>query len=202
MANPTRQAQQQAQHEPPSQSVQPGHEQMPHPLGEPAGREPRFVVPLPPGNNASPITRDPRFGRAPGVYGVSAWGTFALKPGETLGPAVNLVYIPYGVILKNFLFITNGMTGTLQDSLATPTVYGTVSGAVYTMAQMTAPGANNVGTMYASTPRAIGPDGCQVVQWQQGMTLQLFGPGGAQTYPTTTPLIFMVEWAPIYDSGV
>ena len=158
-----------------------------------------FVIGLPPGRNGSCIIRDPKFGRAPGVYPVFALGTFVLDPlvPNTPGDPINLCYIPHGVILVNFQIVTSGVTGTLQDTLPTPTTYGTVTGDVFSMNQWTAADAENFGTMYFTTPKPVDRYGPAVVQWQKGITLQIVGAGAAPA----TPMIYMVEWAPVYDGG-
>lgn len=167
-----------------------------------------WVTPLPPGLNGSCITRDPRFGRAPGVYSVKVVGTFQLQTGQTLAN-INLCYIPHGVYLSDFKIALGGMTaGQLQDSLATPTVYCTNLGAgaaetpavvVATPALATATDAQNWGTMYAGQPRAVGVTGPAIVQWQQGIVLQITSPVGLTV--GGTPLIYMIEWSPIYDTS-
>lgn len=169
-----------------------------------------FVTPLPPGLNGSCITRDPRFGRGPGVYPVKVFGTFQLQTGQTLtGNAINLCYIPHGSILSDFKIVLAGLTaGQLQDSLATPTVYCTnlAAGAgetpavlVATPSLMSATDAQNFGTNYAGSPRAAGLSGPAVVQWMPGITLQITG-GAGLTAGSTTPVIYMVEWSPTYDA--
>lgn len=159
-----------------------------------------FITEPPPGKNGSAMTRDPKFGRSPGVYPVKVVGTFLMDPADPLvaGDAINLCYIPSNVFLSSFLIVTAGVTGTLQDTLATPTIYCAVAGAVTTPATMTAVQGQNLGTMYANTPRAVGPQGAAVVQWQRGMTLQIAGAAGAGA----TPMIYMLEFSPVYDSGV
>ena len=164
-----------------------------------------WVTPLPAGLNGSCITRDPRFGRAPGVYSVKVTGTFQLQTGQTLAN-INLCYIPHGVYLSDFKITLAGLTaGALQDSLPTPTVYctdlagGATPATVATMAQMAAtPDAQNLGTMYAGSPRAVGLNGPAVVQWFSGTTLQIANPTGLAV--GGAPLIYMIEWSPIHDA--
>lgn len=190
----------------PRQAGQQQQQHEPSPLGTPighAGISPRigFITPPPPGKNGSCITRDPKFGRAPGVYPVYVTGTYVDDPANSLaaGEAINLCYIPHGVQLVSFTIATAGITGTLQDTLPTPTVYCTsVSGNLATMALMSATDAQNLGTMYFETPRAVGPFGPAVVHWYRGMTLQLANCSG----PPGTPLIYVIEWAPVWDGGV
>ena len=159
-----------------------------------------FARTLPEGANASPIYRDPKYGRAPGVYGVKVWGTFMPDAGNPLsGGNLNLCYIPHGVILSNFIIFPNGVTGTLQDSCPTPTVYATVTGNVVVPQNMTIAQGVNWGTMYFTTPRAVGKDGCQVVQWEKGTLLQISNASGGTP---GNPLVFMIEWSPVYDGGV
>jgi hypothetical protein len=155
---------------------------------------------LPAGFNSSSIYRDPAGGRV-GVYPMVTVGTFVLPSGSSLaaGNNINLCWVPAQSILTNFVIVNSGLAGTLQDNLATPTVYCTTSGAVSNMANMTATQAQNLGTMYANTPRAIGANGCAVVQWQKGTLLQLVLTG---TPSYTTPVVFMIEWSPVYDGGV
>ena len=159
-----------------------------------------FVTGLPEGFNGSAIVRDPKFGRAPGVYPVHVVGTFVNDPANpvTAGGNINLCYIPSNVMLSKFHIVTGGVTGTLQDTLPTPTVYcSTLVAPVTTEANMSATDAQNWGTMYAHTPRAIGPQGAAVVQWYQRTLLQIAGASG----PPATPLIYMIQWSPVYDSG-
>lgn len=194
--------QQQAQHEPASAPVELGKERV---LGTPATRvgPPGWVTTLPKGLNGSAILRDPRFGRAPGVYPVKVVGTFGIGDDDDLGEndnKINLCYIPHGVMLTSFTFICKGVTGTVQDSLPTPTQYATLSGAVVTMNQMTATQGQNLGTMYFETPRPRGKEGAAVVQWYRGMVLRISGAGGSPTWED--PMIYVLEWSPVFDGGV
>jgi hypothetical protein len=101
--------------------------------------------------------------------------------------------------LSDFKIVTSGVTGSLQDTLPTPTIYcSSVAGTVVTPADMTATDAQNLGTMYFTTPRAPGVEGAQVVQWQQGITLQIANAAGSPT----EPMIYMLQWSPVYDGGV
>lgn len=163
------------------------------------GIKPLFGSSLPAGFNSSSVIRDPRYGRGPGVYPVKVVGTFVLPSGATLaaGNVINLCFVPQNSILTDFMIVTAGLTGTLQDSLPTPTAYCTLSGAVATMANMTATQGLNLGTMYAGVPRAAGANGPAVVQWQKGTTLQILLTG---TPAPTTPLVYKIEWSPIYDA--
>jgi hypothetical protein len=157
------------------------------------------LLSLPAGFNGSCITRDPKYGRGSGVYPVKVLGTFVLPSGATLaaGNVINLCFIPHGVILTDFVIASAGITGSLQDSLPTPTVYCTVGATLATMANMTATQALNLGTMYAGTPRVAGVNGPAVVQWQAGITLQISVTG---TPEPTTPMVYKIEWSPIYDA--
>jgi len=155
---------------------------------------------LPAGFNASPITRDPKGGRSASLYPIKVLGTFVLTSGSlAAGNNINLCYVPQNTFLSDFNIVTSALTGTLQDNLATPTVYCTLAGAVSGLNNMSAAQGQNFGTMYANTPRAIGVNGCPVVQWQRGTLLQLVLTG-TPTY--TTPVVFMLEWSPAYDAGV
>src|SRR5215469_1660632 len=134
----------------PAQKQSQAQPQTPHDMQDRSGIQRGFApFTLPAGTNGSAIVRDPKFGRAPGVYPVHVFGTYVLDPANPLTAPLNLCYIPHGCILSNFLIITSGVTGTLQDSLPTPTVYCTLTGAIVTPANMTAAQSQNWGTMYA-----------------------------------------------------
>jgi len=166
-------------------------------MGQP-GVQPLFGTSVPAGFNASPITRDPYGGRL-GMYPTKTIGTFVLASGSlAAGNNINLCYIPANSFLSDFNIVTSALTGTLQDNLSTPTVYCTLSGALTSTSNMTAAQGQNWGTMYASTPRAIGASGCPVVQWRPGTLLQVVLTG-TPTY--TTPVVFQVEFTPVYDGG-
>lgn len=161
-----------------------------------------MIIPPPPGVLGSAILRDPRFGRGPGVYPVKVVGSYTLVTGATYTSPINLCYIPQNSILTDFKIFAGNAVGTLQDSLPSPTVYLEAMSAdniVTTMADMTAASAANLGTMYANTPAAAGANGAQVVQWQQGITLQIV----TTTAPSpNAPLLYILEWSPTYDAGV
>jgi hypothetical protein len=154
---------------------------------------------LPAGFNGSAIVRDPVGGRL-GLYPTKVLGAFALTSGSlAAGNNINLCYIPANSFLSDFNIVTSALTGTLQDNLATPTVYCTLSGAITTTSNITAGQGQAFGTMYASTPRAVGANGCAVVQWRPGTLLQVVLTG-TPTY--TTPVVYMLEFSPAYDGGV
>jgi hypothetical protein len=157
------------------------------------------LLALPAGFNSSAIIRDPKGGRGPSVYTIPVTGAFQAGVALAIGNNINLCYVPFNSFLLSYQIVTSGVTGTLQDSLASPTAYGTLAGAIITNAAMTAPQAQNLGTMYCSTPRAIGATGCRVVQWQPGTMLQIIV---AAALTPATPVSFVVQWAPAYDGGV
>lgn len=166
-----------------------------------------WVMPPPKGLLSSCFRRDPRFGRAPGVYPVYVTGTYALTDEDDAKPndekeIINLCWIPHGVQLTSFVIATGGVSGRLEDSMPEPTVYlDDLSGNVVTMANMDGDDARHLGTMYMDTPRRIGPDGPEVLQWHQGLVLRIHNASGHPHHPTEKPLTFMLSWAPVWDGG-
>lgn len=155
---------------------------------------------LPAGHNCSPIIRDPRGGRGPGVYAVKVTGSMPTGTVLALNDKINLCYVPVNSTLTYFAIGMAGVTGILQDSLATPTVYCTaLAGPVATWAMASLANSANMGTMYAATPRAVGASGCAVVQWMPGTMLQIIA---AAALTTAAPMTFVLEWSPVYDGGV
>lgn len=152
---------------------------------------------LPAGFNGSCITRDPKGGRGPSVYPIKVIGGFVASGALAAGNNINLCYIPQNSVLTDFVIASGGITGTLQDNLATPTVYCTVGATLATVANMTGNQSLNLGTMYASTPRSAGQTGPAVVQWQRGMLLQLIVTG---TPTQSQAMIYKLEFSPVYDA--
>jgi hypothetical protein len=173
--------------------------------------------------NSSSITRgDP--GRL-GVYGTTSIGEIALASTVTLtnGDILPICQIPNNSFIKSLILnipIINPsgttLTMSLEDTLASPTVYITnsASGSNFSAATtLTTANFSNttMGTMYGATARSIGSTGCPVVVWAATSWNSSANPGVGLILKVTATataavgsaqyISYIVEFAPNYDAG-
>src|SRR6266851_5245995 len=147
-----------------------------------------------------------------GIYPTKVCGVvnFVTANKPATNDLINLCKVPQNSFLSNIYIsipiLDNGggpaLVMSLQDSLASPTVYISVSTkgtnfSVATNFQFADFVQTTIGTMYGNTARAITTTGPAVVAWTSNINLQLKATTGAtNTVGATVQIVYMLEWSP------